>query len=339
MKYILNRKLRFYTKKGVELLCILSIGIAFITLILFIKFKPTYKVTISGEEVGYIKSRHSLEEEVKTTLIDTNEKHENIDTIVYNSEPEYKLALVNRNEESNEEAIAEEIKNDAEITYKYYEIDVSNVAVDSVDTLEDAKTLVNEVKEEKKNESENLDLSIIEKYTENSDEIATNEVEIAKANVTSKVTEQIIAEQKAKEEEERIKSMPVVEGIRLAYTPVSGGRISSRFGEVSSLRKSTHTGLDIAIAQGTPIKVTADGTVASAAFSGAYGNLVKISHGNGIETWYAHTSKMFVKAGQQVKAGDVIAAVGTTGNSTGAHLHLEIRVNGKAINPQKYLYK
>lgn len=314
------------------------IGITFITIVLFVKYKPTYKVTISGEEVGYIKNRHSLEEEVKTALIDTNEKHENIDTIVYNK-PEYNLALINRKENLNEEEIAEEIKNDAEITYKFYEIDVSNEPVDSVNTLEDAQTLVKEVKEEKKDESENLDLSIVEKYTDNSDEVATNEVQIAKVNVTSKVTEQIIAEQKAKEEEERINSMPVIEGIRLAYIPVSGGRISSRFGEVSSLRRSTHTGLDIAIAQGTPIKVTSDGTVVSATYNNAYGNLVKVSHGNGIETWYAHTSKMFVKPGQQVKAGDIIAAVGSTGNSTGAHLHLEIRVNGKAINPQKYLYK
>ena len=66
--------------------------------------------------------------------------------------------------------------------------------------------------------------------------------------------------------------------------------------------------------------------------------MVKISHGNGVETWYAHTSKMYVTVGQSVKAGDVIAAVGSTGNSTGPHLHLEIRVNGEHVNPQNYLY-
>ena len=116
------------------------------------------------------------------------------------------------------------------------------------------------------------------------------------------------------------------------------GTITSRYGVSSRLRKSTHTGLDIAAKTGTPIKVVADGTVTSAKYSGAYGNLVKVDHGNGVETWYAHNSKMYVKAGQKVTAGDTIAAVGSTGNSTGPHLHLEIRVNGVHVNPQSYLY-
>lgn len=83
----------------------------------------------------------------------------------------------------------------------------------------------------------------------------------------------------------------------------------------------------------------ADGVVTNASYSGSYGNLVKVDHGNGVETWYAHTSKMYVKKGQEVKAGDEIATVGSTGNSTGPHLHLEIRLNGEHINPQKYVYK
>ena len=66
--------------------------------------------------------------------------------------------------------------------------------------------------------------------------------------------------------------------------------------------------------------------------------MVKVNHGNNVESWYAHTSKMYVSAGDTVSAGDVIAAVGSTGNSTGPHLHLEIRINGEHINPQKYLY-
>ena len=74
-------------------------------------------------------------------------------------------------------------------------------------------------------------------------------------------------------------------------------------------------------------------------FINSYGKLIKISHGNGVETWYAHCSSLYGTVGQQVNAGEVIAAVGSTGNSTGNHLHLEIRVNGKTLNPQKYLYK
>lgn len=311
-------------------------GVALISMIFIMKFKPSYKVSISGEEVGYIESKKAFEKELENTIINTNEKKENIDSISYNTKPEYKLSFISRSEKSNEEQIANELKQDADVTYKYYEIAVSNVPVETVDTLEEAQELVKEVKDEEN--SQEIDLSIVEKYTNNVEEINTDEIEVAKVNVTGKVAEQLVAEQKAKEEQERINAMPIVNGIRLAYMPVTVGQISSRYGESSSLRSQAHTGLDIACPTGTPIKVTSDGTVISASYSGSYGNLIKVDHGNGLQTWYAHTSKMYVQPGQLVKAGEVIGAVGSTGNSTGAHLHLEIRINGQAINPQKYLY-
>ena len=169
-----------------------------------------------------------------------------------------------------------------------------------------------------------MNLTITEKTTQNAEEIKTDSFEVAKENISNKIeeTESVIGE---------------VQGIKLATLPVTG-IISSRYGVSSSIRSSTHTGLDIAASSGTPISVVSDGTVISAAYTGAYGNLVKVDHGNGVETWYAHTSKMYVTAGQSVKAGDIIAAVGTTGNSTGPHLHFEIRINGNHVNPQNYIY-
>ena len=135
----------------------------------------------------------------------------------------------------------------------------------------------------------------------------------------------------------QIEEKRTVNGIKLAVVPVQGS-ITSRYGVSSRIRVSTHTGLDIAATTGTPIKAVASGTVICAEYSGSYGNLVKIDHGNGVETWYGHTSKMYVTKGQKVEAGDVIAAVGSTGNSTGPHLHLEIRINGEHVDPQNYLY-
>ena len=73
-------------------------------------------------------------------------------------------------------------------------------------------------------------------------------------------------------------------------------------------------------------------------YSGGYGYVVKMSHGNGIETYYAHCSELYVSAGEKVEAGDIIAAVGSTGNSTGNHLHFEVRIDGVEVNPQNYLY-
>ena len=113
----------------------------------------------------------------------------------------------------------------------------------------------------------------------------------------------------------------------------------SRFGSNDSVRSHTHTGLDIAAPKGTPIKAASSGTVTySGNANDGYGNYVVISHGNGVQTVYAHCSRLLVSKGQHVSQGEVIAKVGSTGNSTGNHLHLEIRKNGVSYNPQYYLY-
>lgn len=100
-----------------------------------------------------------------------------------------------------------------------------------------------------------------------------------------------------------------------------------------------HAGLDLGAPKGTPIHAARDGVVSSVVDSGSsgYGYHVVIDHGDGMVTLYGHCSKVYVRSGQAVKQGDVIAAVGSTGRSTGNHLHFEIRVNGKAVNPRNYL--
>ncbi len=293
-----------------------------------------YKVSISGEEIGYVENKQALEETLKEEITENTSK--TIEDIQLNDEPEYELKLVNRAEDTEDKTLVEELKEEVTVTYKYYEIAVQETVVEKVDTSEEAEELINEIKEQ--NNSEDIDLSIVEKYTQNEEEANTSDLEVAKANVQETVQTAIEEIEQQKEEEERWNALPSINGIKLAVTPIEG-RITSRYGVRSSIRKSTHTGLDISAVQGTAIKVIADGTVTAASYNGSYGNLVKVDHGNGVETWYAHTSKMYVKKGDTVKAGDVIAAVGSTGNSTGPHLHLEIRVNGEHVNPQDYLYK
>ncbi len=299
--------------------------------IILIKYKPMYKVSISGEELGYVESKLALEESVKEDII--NDSNKNVETVDLKEQPIYELKLVNRNENTEEDKIIEKAKEDATVTYKYYEVALNNNVVETVDTSKEAEELVSEIKNDGINE--NINLSIVEKYTSNSEEIKTNDLEVAKVNIENKVSETIKEIEKQEEEKNAIAD---INGIKLATLPVTG-TISSRYGVSSRIRKSNHTGLDIAATTGTPIKVMADGVITNASYSGSYGNLVKVDHGNGVETWYAHTSKMYVKKGQEVKAGDEIAAVGSTGNSTGPHLHLEIRLNGEHINPQKYVYK
>ena len=334
MEFILKKKLKFYTKEFLKFFNITMIALGIIIAIILIKYKPMYKVSISGEELGYVEDKQALEETLKEEITESSDK--TIEDISLKQEPEYELKLVSRTENTEEKEVVEELKEETTVTYKYYEIAVQETVVEKVNTSEEAEELVNEIKEE--NNSEEINLSIVEKYTQNEEEVNTSELEVAKANVQETVQTAIEEIEQQKEEEERWNALPSINGIKLAVTPIEG-RITSRYGVSSSIRKSTHTGLDISAVTGTDIKVVADGTVISAGYSGSYGYLVKVDHGNGVETWYAHTSKMYVKKGDTVKAGDVIAAVGSTGNSTGPHLHLEIRVNGKTVNPQNYLYK
>ena len=333
MKFILKNKLKYYTKEAIKYFNIAIIAFGFIIAIILIKYRPVYKVSISGEELGYIENIQAFEEKFKEKIV--SEETKNVDSIDLSEKPEYELKLINRTLETNEKEITSEIEDDVVITYKYYEVVYNNETVQSVDTIEEAEEVVNEIK--KDNNEQDINLTILEKYTENEEEVKTSDLEVAKVESKAIVAQKIEEEKEKKAEEERINNLPDINGIKLAVTPIQG-RITSRYGVSSRIRKSNHTGLDIAATKGTPIKVVATGTVISAKYDGSYGNLVKIDHGNGVETWYAHTSKMYVKAGQRVEAGDVIAAVGSTGNSTGPHLHLEIRVNGEHVNPQKYLY-
>jgi murein DD-endopeptidase MepM/ murein hydrolase activator NlpD len=99
-----------------------------------------------------------------------------------------------------------------------------------------------------------------------------------------------------------------------------------------------HTGIDIKMPLGTNIMAVKDGTVTKVVYSDSgYGNRVIIDHGDGLETLYAHCSRILVEEGQEVKQGDVIAKVGSSGKSTGPHLHFEVRVDGKAVNPRLWL--
>ena len=296
------------------------VAFGFISGMLVMKYKPAYAVTIGTENVGYVENKEEFEKEIEDNIINYNAK--NVESVEIKDTPTYELKFVNKEEETNEQEIMIAMQKDVNITYKYYEIALNDEIIDSVDTAEDAQNIVDQLKQN----NEELNLTITEKTTQNAEEINTNEVEVAKANISSKI-----------EEKENENVIADVQGIKVAVLPVTG-TISSRYGVSSRIRSSTHTGLDIAAATGTPIQVVADGTVISAQYTGAYGNLVKVDHGNGVETWYAHTSKMYVTAGQTVKAGDTIAAVGSTGNSTGPHLHFEIRINGNHVNPQNYMY-
>ena len=320
MDFISKRKLKYYTKEIIKFFNITLIAFGFIIAIVLIKYKPMYEVKLSGEEVGYIEDKKAFSEIIANNV--ENYQSENIEKVELSTTPEYELKLVEKTKESNESEIIIALQKNLEITYKYYEIASNGETIEKVDNLETAEQIVNDIKE--LSDEEQI-LTINEKTTTDVEEINTQSLEVAEKNIIEKL------------DIDTTEPISNINGIKIATLPITG-TISSRYGSISSIRSSAHTGLDIAASIGTPIKVVANGTVTFASYSGSYGNLIKVDHGNGVETWYAHTNKMYVTVGQEVKAGDVIATVGNTGNSTGPHLHLEIRINGIHVNPQKYLY-
>ncbi len=127
---------------------------------------------------------------------------------------------------------------------------------------------------------------------------------------------------------------------RPAGSPVDAVHFSSGFGrriDPFTGRLALHEGLDFAAEIGTPIRAVAGGIVTQAEHVADYGNIVKLDHGSGLETRYAHASRLLVRAGERVKRGQIIAEVGNTGRSTAPHLHFEVRLNGVALDPRKYL--
>lgn len=320
MNHISIKKLKFYTKEISKFFNIAIIAIGFIIAILLIKYKPMYEVKIAGTAVGYVESKKALNETIKNNV--ENYSKNNIESVELTEKPEYELKLVEKTQEENEDEIVVALQKELEITYKYYEIASNDEVIENVENKETAEEIVNNIQELSDNQTT---LTINEKTTTKLEDVQLDDLEVAKENIIEKLNIDTTEE------------IANINGVKIATLPVNG-TISSRYGVSSRIRVSTHTGLDIAASKGTEIKAVADGTVTLAEYSGSYGYLVKIDHGNGVETWYGHTSKMYVKAGQEVKAGDVIALVGSTGNSTGPHLHLEIRINGQHVNPQKYLY-
>lgn len=125
----------------------------------------------------------------------------------------------------------------------------------------------------------------------------------------------------------------------LAVRPItSSARMSSGFGYRNIFGKTQfHQGMDFAAPVGTPIYATGNGVVTVSGWGSGYGRYIEIDHGNGVKTRYAHNSANFVNVGDTVYANQHIANVGNTGRSTGPHLHYEVRVNGRAVNPQTYL--
>lgn len=154
-----------------------------------------------------------------------------------------------------------------------------------------------------------------------------------------KISEKSYAEllEKAKKEKKRLKHIPAIMPVHNKNLERTGSGFGKRFHPILGIWRM-HEGLDFNAPEGTRIFATGDGNVKKTYRSKTFGNCVIIDHGYGYETFYAHLQKFNVKQGAQVKRGDVIGFMGTTGLSSGVHLHYEVHLNGKEVDPVNYFY-
>ena len=332
------KKILIHTKKSIKLIMLLVIAVFLIIGTVSYFFKPTYRVTIGGKQVGYTANKSQLQTKISEYM--KNGDGNDVAFVQVEELPEYQLCLLKRDIVTNDDEIFEKIKTEGTAYYRYYAICENQEEKAYVSSFSEAENVVNSLKE--KNSANMETLAISEKYETENKELVTAEAAIStlykepvKEPVAVASTNKVTTKGTVNTNTTISKANTNI-GISL-IKPVSG-IITSRFSESSRIRSSRHTGLDIATSAGTPVKAAAGGTVTFAGNKGSYGKMVVITHGNGVQTYYAHCSKLYVSAGQTVGQGATIAAVGTTGNSTGPHLHLEVRVNGVAYNPQNYVY-
>ena len=328
------RKIAITTRKSIKLLVLIALSVIVLVGIVVLFYHPTYEVSLNGETIGYTTDKSALQERINAYIGEKEE--ENIAFIQIDAMPTYKLCLLKKDITTNDDEIYAKVTEDGTPYYKYYAITDDDKEKFYVANFEDAEKVIDKLEE--KDSANQDDLGIVEKYGKELKEFTDVETCVSKLYEKKVIIRRTTySAPSASNYSTGASSGYVKLGISL-INPVSG-IITSRYGSNDSVRDHSHSGLDIAAPYGTPIKAAAGGTVTYSGNAGdGFGNYVIISHGNGVTTVYAHCSQLLVSKGQTVRQGEVIAKVGSTGNSTGNHLHLEIRKNGVTYNPQNYVY-
>ena len=309
------------------------------------KFKFVYMVEMGGVELGLVNDKDKFEKDIKDTLEDLEEP---VVSAKLKENPKYSLRLVDKEDiDVDDNYVFAKVEEKIEKTYRYYNIKEDDKLLAKVSTTEEKDNLLKELEEAKQVK----DLKVEEEQTKEYYIISYEEAKrLASTNVDN-----IENEKRSKLEKEKIekRNTNIVKNIRRGGTvsASSSSNASAMLGSLSfrrplnSSRVSAgylgypgHRGIDFPSPQGTPVMAAESGTVTTVMYSNkSYGNRVIIDHGNGISTLYGHNSTIGVSLGQKVSKGQTIAGVGSTGNSTGNHVHFEIRINGKPINPTSYV--
>lgn len=324
-----------HLRTGFKLVLLLLIGIAIISFLIFVVYKPMYSVTLNDEFLGYTSDKSELQSKINEYM--KSGDSQTVAFVEIDELPKYKMCFLKKGLTANDDEIFSTVISAGTPYYRYYAIMENGIEKCYVTTFEEAEVVIKSLKEKNSNNKDSVSYAV--KYDTNLIQFTNTETAVASLYVEA-VNTKVPTKTKTGKKTVVYKNSSL--GLAAIQQPVAGA-ITSRFGVRSRIRSSAHTGLDIAASSGTPMIPVAPGKVTYAGYKGSYGYLVIINHGKNekgqtIETYYAHCRKLNVNVGEQVDTNTIIAYVGSTGNSTGPHLHLEIRINGNPVNPQNYLY-
>ncbi len=333
------KKVIVHMRRSMKFSILFIIAIFAVIAILAFLFKPTYIVRLNGEQIGYTDNKAKLQSEINEYIENGENVSENLAFVQVSELPEYEMCLLKRDIVTNDNEIIAEVKSQGINYYRYYAVLNDGEEKYYVSEFTEAESIVNQLKEK---ESDNIDkITIEEKYDTDAKEFSAVEVAVEELYV-EKPKPVVQTVQVATSRSSSSGTVSTSSSTSFAYVDIgislirpTSGVVSSAYGYRSS---GLHTGVDIAPPRGTTIMAAAAGTVVGVQYSNySYGNMVVVDHGNGVQTYYAHCDTIAVSYGQSVSQGQKIATVGSTGNSTGPHLHFEVRMNGVRYNPQNYI--
>ena len=302
-------------------------------------------MSFGDKEIGLVSDKDKFEKDIKDTLEDV---HEPVVSATLAEKPRYSLRLVDKEDiDVDDDYVFAKIEEKIEKKYRYYNLKEDDKLLAKVSTKEEKDKLIEELKKDKNVK----DIKVEEEETKENYIISYEEAK----QLAFSTAENIENDKKEKDAKTKIekRNTNIIKNIRKGGTvsTSSSSNASAMLGSLSFRRPLNssrisagylgypgHRGIDFPSPQGTPVMAAEAGTVTTVLYSNkSYGNRVIIDHGNGISTLYGHNSTISVSLGQRVSKGQTIAGVGSTGRSTGNHVHFEIRINGKPINPTSYV--
>lgn len=323
-----------------KLILAMVLGCVVMLSILFVSYNPSYEVKLNGEKLGYVSNKNSVQKRINDFV--QNGDKENVGYVILKDDPTYEFALIKKDIAIDDDSVVAKVIDTCDVYYRVYGINVDDEEKFIVESVKEAQEIIDKINDEQKNYTQKAKVEISEKFVQDyklldSVEVAVNDIVDAIEKENSKVikkTTNYTASSTKTVSKELLLALQQSNAELNFRNPLDSGIVTSRYG-IRSM--GNHQGVDIAAKTGTPIHVAEDGVVTFVDWYGGYGYLVKVQHASGYETYYGHCSKFACSVGDEVKKGDVIAYVGSTGRSTGPHVHFEVRINGTTYDPFIFL--